>query len=183
MSNVGATRYPWYETVSGVELEQGDILLDCPVYLVPAEALGLEEHEVTVDFQNVIIMSQSCDLALRTNGTCEADDVILATLYFQSELKTNKTFGKKEKWEDARKGRFTRYHVLNKCEIEGHELDYMLVDLGRVFTLSVAAVRAFASADRKQRVRLLPPYREHLSQAYARLFMRVGLPVDIPKFA
>ena len=31
------------------------------------------------------------------------------------------------------------------------------------------------------RLRLLPPYREHLSQAFARYFMRVGLPVDIDK--
>ena len=33
------------------------------------------------------------------------------------------------------------------------------------------------------RIRLLPPYREHLSQAFARYFMRVGLPEDIPRFA
>ena len=26
------------------------------------------------------------------------------------------------------------------------------------------------------------PYREHLAQAFARYFMRVGLPVDIPAF-
>ena len=32
------------------------------------------------------------------------------------------------------------------------------------------------------RIRLLPPYRELLSQAFARFFMRVGLPVDIPSF-
>jgi hypothetical protein len=32
------------------------------------------------------------------------------------------------------------------------------------------------------RLRLLPPYREHLSQSFARFFMRVGLPVDIPSF-
>ena len=31
-------------------------------------------------------------------------------------------------------------------------------------------------------LRLLPPYGEHLSQAFARFFMRVGLPVDIPPF-
>jgi hypothetical protein len=28
----------------------------------------------------------------------------------------------------------------------------------------------------------MPPYREHLSQAFARYFMRVGLPSDIPSF-
>jgi hypothetical protein len=31
----------------------------------------------------------------------------------------------------------------------------------------------------QSRLRLLPPYREHLSQAFARFFMRVGLPVPI----
>ncbi len=35
---------------------------------------------------------------------------------------------------------------------------------------------------RSPRPRLLPPYREHLAQAFARFFMRVGLPVDIPAF-
>jgi hypothetical protein len=40
---------------------------------------------------------------------------------------------------------------------------------------------SLAAANGK-RLRLLPPYREHLSQAFARFFMRVGLPTDIPKF-
>jgi len=31
------------------------------------------------------------------------------------------------------------------------------------------------------RLRLRPPYREHLSQAFARFFMRVGLPTDIKR--
>ena len=30
---------------------------------------------------------------------------------------------------------------------------------------------------------LLSPYKEHLAQAFARFFMRVGLPADIPKFS
>jgi hypothetical protein len=42
-------------------------------------------------------------------------------------------------------------------------------------------VREFAH-QMGDRLRLLPPYREHLSQAFARLFMRVGLPADIPPF-
>ena len=28
----------------------------------------------------------------------------------------------------------------------------------------------------------MPPHREHLSQAFARFFMRVGLPIDIAPF-
>ena len=34
----------------------------------------------------------------------------------------------------------------------------------------------------KNCLRLLSPYREHLSQAFARYFMRVGLPQNIPSF-
>lgn len=50
-----------------------------------------------------------------------------------------------------------------------------------MFALPVELVRAFA-AGAGDRPRLRPPYREHLSQAFARLFMRVGLPADIPPF-
>ncbi|MFH1921742.1 MAG: hypothetical protein ABIP48_17905 [Planctomycetota bacterium] len=178
-------RYPWYGAVSGPDLEQGDILLDCPVFLIPPDAVRQPgDHAITIERQrqNVIVMTQSCDLAVRRDGKCNADDVILAALYSRHELKKDKHFGKLHGWEQARKGGFPRYHVLNQCGIPGHELDYMLVDLERVFTLSADAVREVAAAEGKDRVRLLPPYREHLSQAFARFFMRVGLPVDIPPF-
>jgi hypothetical protein len=33
------------------------------------------------------------------------------------------------------------------------------------------------------RIRLRPPYRENLSQAFGKYFMRVGLPLDIRAFA
>ncbi len=35
------------------------------------------------------------------------------------------------------------------------------------------------AARNEPRLRLLPPYREHLSQAFARFFMRVVLPVEV----
>jgi len=73
------------------------------------------------------------------------------------------------------------FHVLNKCDLEGFRRDFRVVDFRRVHSLPLDFVRnmAIQSGDR---IRLLPPYREHLSQAFARFFMRVGLPVDIPEF-
>jgi len=71
--------------------------------------------------------------------------------------------------------------LLNRCDIKGHTQDFMLVDLGRVHTLSIGMVRDFAGRQ-GLRIRRLPPYREHLAQAFARFFMRVGLPIDIPAF-
>src|SRR5437588_49586 len=82
---------------------------------------------------------------------------------------------------DANLPTYPGYHVLNRCELTGQEMDFLLVDIRRIFTLSVDMVRELAAAQ-SPRVRLLPPYREHLSQAFARFFMRVGLPVDINPF-
>jgi len=53
-----------------------------------------------------------------------------------------------------------------------------IVDFHEVYTAPTNVVREFALRTGK-RLRLLPPYREHLAQAFARFFMRVGLPVDI----
>ena len=91
------------------------------------------------------------------------------------------TYRRDDAWEEARKGRHQGYHVLNQCEIEDHRLDFAIVDMRRAFSLSVDLVRQHAQS-LGPRLRLLPPYREHLSQAFARFFMRVGLPTDIPPF-
>jgi hypothetical protein len=183
MTRISLPEYPWYGLVSGNELQQGDILLACPVFVIPRDAAkNPGKHPVRIDHQNVIVMSQSCDLAVRSDGSCNVDDVIFAPVYSMEELKADRTFGKKHNWENARKGRFPGYHVLNRCEIPGHEFDYMVVDFRRIFTLSLDTAREYASGDGEERVRLLPPYREHLSQGFARFFMRVGLPADIAPF-
>ena len=54
-----------------------------------------------------------------------------------------------------------------------------VVDFHEVFSLPVHFLELWLSRGGNRRLRLLPPYREHLSQAFARFFMRVGLPVDI----
>jgi hypothetical protein len=173
--------YPWYSIVSGSDLEQGDILFGSPIFEIPAGAAQGGRYPVRIREQNVIILTQSCDLAVRADGTSHVDDVILCPLYSRDELREDRIYSKSQGWEDARKGRHNGYHVLNRCDLTGHEFDFMLVDLRRVYSLSVDFVREFA-ASQGERVRLLPPYREHLSQSFARFFMRVGLPVDIPPF-
>jgi hypothetical protein len=97
------------------------------------------------------------------------------------DLQEHPLFRKQETWEEVRKGRRPFFHVLDACRIAGHEQDFALVDFHALFTLGVPLVREFAQT-LGDRLRLLPPYREYLSQALARLFMRVGLPADIPPF-
>jgi len=54
----------------------------------------------------------------------------------------------------------------------------LLVDFRYVYSVTFDLLNNLA-ASRAQRLRLLPPYREHLSQAFAKFFMRVGLPVPV----
>jgi hypothetical protein len=69
--------------------------------------------------------------------------------------------------------------MLNVSNVNELNLEHRVVDFHYVYS----APRSFLESLLKQRVqtrlRLLPPYREHLSQAFARFFMRVGLPVPI----
>jgi hypothetical protein len=82
--------------------------------------------------------------------------------------------------EDARKGRLPSFHLLAESTLDGFKRGVRVVDFRRVYSLPVAFVRKRASLS--GRLRLMPPYREHLSQSFARFFMRVGLPIDIPPF-
>lgn len=76
------------------------------------------------------------------------------------------------------KGYRHRYTMLAESNQPEAPMGVRIVDFGRIFSLPKAFVRQWAS-DQGKRLRLCPPYREHLSQAFARFFMRVGLPQDI----
>ena len=168
--------YPWYQVTSGPELQQGDILSDCPHFLIPPIGQIGGVIDVRVERGDSIVISQSCDLEAG-----KIEDVVLCPVYSREELRHDPSLGKTHRWEDIRKGRMPRFQILNRCELEGHSRDYSLVDLAKIFTLPIDLVRRFAE-DSGSRIRLLPPYREQLSQSFARFYMRVGLPVDLPKF-
>ena len=170
--------YPWYATVVGDDLEQGDILESCPVFL-PPDGLAdgaLATAEFKWEDRDVVIMSQSCDMV---SGRERLDEVLLCAVWKRSELTTG-SLAKDSGMEMARLGRMPGFHVLSECILEKHACEVRVVDFRRVYSLPISFIRKMVAG--RARVRLLPPYREHLSQAFARYFMRVGLPVDIPSF-
>lgn len=171
--------YPWYEFVNGSEaIRQGDFLLDCPIIIPPLEMRETETPEVDVDCYNVIVMSQSCDLENK-----KIDLVLVCPVWplekFAGKSPSFNNAGGKEK---LRRGEVVGYHLLNKCELDGLKKDFQVVDFRNVYSVNFTFLVQFAEKQ-GQRLCLLPPYREHLSQAFARFFMRVGLPMDIPKFS
>jgi len=57
-------------------------------------------------------------------------------------------------------------------------LPQMIVDFRTAKTVSRNYLKAKLE-EQAQGILLLSPYREHLSQAFGRYFMRVGLPINI----
>ena len=170
-------QYPWYEAVEGEELEQGDILRDFPI-VVPASDLSfpLPENDIPIDIRtyDVMLMTQSCDLA-----NAKVDDVMLCPHWDLVQAgKVDDALAKKSAHDDIRKGRRHRYAMLAASDVPDLSMGVRIVDFGSAFSLPKKYVRQF-TVHQGQRLRLCPPYREHLSQAFARFFMRVGLPQDI----
>ena len=175
----GVDAYPWYASVSGQVLEQGDIFEDCPVFLPPADLADgtFVEAVFTWERRDIVVMSQTCDMV---SGREKITEVLLCPIWSRSEL-TEGYLSTARGMEDARRGNLPGFHVLAASDLPQAHREVRVVDFRRVHSLPLAFLRR-RSAILSPRLRLLPPYREHLSQAFARFFMRVGLPTDIPPF-
>jgi hypothetical protein len=162
----------------GEQLEQGDYLPGCWIPVVGADFdPASAEPEVSVGRSNLVIVTQSCDLA--------NDKLQLAALCPIAELATweqlNPDYAKRGFWESVRQGRREGLHMLSALVNAGDGRNALVVDFRQIFSLPVPYVRRHASG-LGARWRLQSPYREHFSQAFARFFMRVGLPTAIPAF-
>lgn len=166
------SEYPWYGLAHGALLEQGDLLMDCPTFR--PTATGRVERLTT----DAVIVSQSCDLAN------EKLEIIQVCPIFGLEAlsQTMEQFRSKRGREDLRRGYLPGYHLLDRCKLEGFESDYWVCDFRSLIGLHRVSANSLAT-QQSPRLRLLPPYREHLAQAFARYFMRVGLPTDVPPFS
>ncbi len=175
----------WYEVVQGPALLQGDILKACQVFLVTGPltwpiptGTRLQVDARTVD---VVVMSQSCDLE-----NDKVEDVLLAQLAEWPEVVRNE-IGRGN--EIVKSSKFRRLLIdgvvpglsLLHKRSEQPALDWTVVEFRQLYTLPKAFLSQFAAAS-GPRLRLRSPYREHLAQAFACYFMRVGLPHDARAF-
>ncbi|HUR53807.1 MAG TPA: hypothetical protein VMZ71_06730 [Gemmataceae bacterium] len=173
--------YPWFDLVTGDDLEQGDLLDSYPIFLPPDDLEDWEEGSAaffTTEERNLVVISQSCDLV---KGREKVSDVLLCPVWPRSRYKANEFLGTPKGLEDARRGILPGVHLLSACTLPDFDREVRVVDFRQVYTLPLGFVRMRAAAA-GPRLRLLPPYREHLAQAFDRYFMRIGLPTDIPPF-
>lgn len=167
----------WYENVDITSsLNQGDLILDCPVIIPPNDIDDLEENGADIEVYDVVITTQSCDLE---NNKVQL--VLVCPIHRMDRFcERNRQFNDYKLKESMRQGNLSGYHLLNSCPYLEHE-EYLIVDFKTVFSVNFDFLNNF-KLKQNPRIRLQSPYREHLSQAFARFFMRVGLPTNIPRF-
>jgi hypothetical protein len=168
---------PFWTEVNGFELRQGDFLPGCLVPLFEADLATPGRHEVSADEYDVIVLTQSCDLEQR-KVRLVASCPIFPIAEFEA---ANPTFGKKGRWNEVLKGRVEGLHLLASPNDPANNREALVVDFREIYSLPLDYLVARAIQVGVRR-RLRSPYLEHFSQAFARFFMRVGLPSTIPAF-
>lgn len=168
--------YPWYGfAAEGAPLEQGEIIEGVP-FIRPVEIPEEGDPTVEVITSDVIVISQSCDLLKRSVAWAQVCPVHSLDVAGELNPYLASTDGK----ERLRRGEVVGFHLLDACQLEGHKRPHRIVEFRQVLQASKERLLDYVSG--RPRLRLLPPYREHLAQAFARFFMRVGLPQDIDRF-
>lgn len=193
-----SANYPWYEEVAcDAPLMQGDLIDECPTLAFkitpeiggikdPAELMVALQKSAGVQPVRVVVMTQACDLA---QG--HVQNVILCPIYHVSEFrkgweelerKHNQNPSERAWKATAKKitdGSEWNLSALDERTDGGVKVPHQIVDFHEVFSLPRDFLEHWLRSTGSARLRLLPPYREHLSQAFARFFMRVGLPLNI----
>ncbi|OQX79444.1 MAG: hypothetical protein B6D61_03510 [Bacteroidetes bacterium 4484_249] len=174
--------YPWYIKLLKHDnsIQQGDFVSECPVVIPPKNLSEIDQEdsiEISIETFDVIVISQSCDI--EQNNL----DVILVCSYYTfdhlcEKLNYNSISKKKGLFNDIKNGRRLSFHMLNKSEEIGIN-EHLIIDFRNIFGINTDTLRNQIITNTHPRIRLAPPYREHLSQAFAKFFMRVGLPMDI----
>jgi len=189
---------PWFEVVdSGVDLTQGDVILNCPLLkwqrdqAAPENAaseaadVGRLLGAVRAD---VIVMTQACDLA---HG--KVADVVLcpcrplsayraawtADMESRGQRPTDKSWGRF--YDDVRDGYVWNLFLTDAWHGDAISTEHRIVDFHAVHTVPHLFLDTLLTSLGDPRLRLRSPFREHLSQAFARFFMRVGLPSPVSK--
>jgi hypothetical protein len=132
---------------------------------------------MTVHEFDLVIVTQSCDLEQR-KVRLVASIPIFGLAEFEA---TNPAFAKKGRWNEVLKARVEGLHLLSSPTSPEDSRQALVVDFREIYSLPHDYLLGHATR-LGPRWRLRSPYLEHFSQAFARFFMRVGLPSSIPEF-
>jgi hypothetical protein len=169
---------PIWQKTNGRILNQGDLLRGIAVPKVLDEFPQTDADgrtQIDVADQDVIILSQSCDLEQR-----KVSFVVVALAFSLADFEEVNGKGWCKKWPEVGRGRHEGLHLLFGPEAEDKARECLVIDFRVTASLPLPYVENFAERS-GDRWRLQSPYLENMSQAFARFFMRVALPKDLPR--
>lgn len=185
----------WYEEVEApAKLTQGDLIQNCPLVSWKAEGLQLSGEEEAEGLKGIaeaikadtVVMTQACDLEHgKVQNVVLCPHLSLSEYYegWKAMMESKEQKPSQRAWrshcEDIRDGFVWNLAILNVGETSSLKTEHRIVDFHDIFTIPRNFLESLLEQRKQPRLRLLPPYREHLSQAFARFFMRVGLPVQV----
>lgn len=171
----------WYVEVSSDDLEQGDILPGCVVPIVRAPDVAVDDVEVELETRDLIVVTQTCDLAQR-----KVTSVLLAQVWTWDAIVAERrkggdaSFGSTKSRESLQRGQLPNMCLLHRRN-GSPRLGWSVADFHHLYVLPKVYLQRHAGR-LGARLRLCPPYKEHFAQSFARYFMRVGLPHDAAAF-
>ncbi len=188
----------WYEVVGPeVRLTQGDWIADCPLLAWDAAALPPSGEELDALRgaarslrADVVVMTQACDLEhdkVRNVVLCPHLSLSQFHAVWEKALQQAGQNPTAKAWRntccDIADGFVWNLTFLNRFAGNERfpEQELRVVDFHDLFTIPRSFLEGLLRRRSRARLRLLPPYREHLSQAFARYFMRVGLPAPLDR--
>jgi hypothetical protein len=148
---------------------QGDLFYSCSVPILKPDFETTEVIEFgTLD---LLVMSHTCDLVNE-----KLQFVTLAPICSVPEFEQlNPDFG--SKWKAVVQGRHEGVAVVGPCK-DGLEdfRDCNVVDFHQIYSLPLEYLKHVVKQHPTPRYRLVSPYLEHVSQTFARFYMRVAIP-------
>ena len=126
----------YWENVSGAKLRQGDYIFNCPVPVF-AEQFPEQKSEieinVDIDFYDLIVVTQSCDLEQNKIRL-----VAMCPIYqLENYEQFNHEFAKKGRWEEVRKGRIEGLYLLSSPINPENNRECLVVDFRDVEMMKV----------------------------------------------
>lgn len=171
-----------YEVTESNEVEQGDFIPQCPVFIYPPEAAERGWNgDLLRSFNDVMVLTQSCDLVIdRKRGKPGVEFVVVCPVYTKTALDQagHPSFSSRDKWNLVIKELVVGWRALEACDLSGFQRQLSAIDLRTFYTVPFSIIDRLAAG---KRLRLLPPYRENVAQAFAQQFTRVALPKDIAR--
>jgi hypothetical protein len=150
-------------------IDQADIIEGCPILTIKQFNLdALHAPQINVTISRVLVLTQTCDLAIRKSSM-----VTVAVVHDAPFLVDRGLLKPADIRGSIRAGRVFGWYFLPASG--EHHLPEMLVDLHQLHTVRLDILTA--CCERGQRLaRVLTPYREHLAKHFADTFSRIGLP-------